>query len=129
MKKIMVVDDTAVWRQLSFNLLSEAGYRVTEADSGERAIELARALPSFDLVIMDFGMPELNGIDTARVLRSISGYESVPIILLTAEEFPGDCNHPPAPFVDGYVDKKHVSGQLLDCVKLHLNETRSQLQS
>ncbi|HEX8137944.1 MAG TPA: response regulator [Pyrinomonadaceae bacterium] len=127
MKKIMVVDDTAVWRQLSFNLLSEAGYRVIEADSGERAIELARSLPSPDLVIMDFGMPELNGIDTARVLRSISGYESVPIILLTAEEFPGDCSHPPAPYVDGYVDKKHVSGQLLDCVKLHLNETRSRV--
>jgi CheY-like chemotaxis protein len=127
MKKIMVVDDTAVWRQLSFNLLSEAGYRVIEADSGERAIELARSLPSPDLVIMDFGMPELNGIDTAERLRSISGYESVPIILLTAEEFPGDCNHPPAPFVDGYVDKKHVSGQLLDCVKLHLNETSSRV--
>jgi two-component system, chemotaxis family, chemotaxis protein CheY len=123
MKKIMVVDDTAVWRQLSLNLLSEAGYRVIEADSGERAIELARSLSSLDLVIMDFAMPELNGIDTARALRSISGYESVPIILLTAEKFPGDCDDPPAPYVDGYVDKKHVSGQLLDCVKLHLNET------
>jgi CheY-like chemotaxis protein len=126
MKKIMVVDDTPVWRQLSFNLLSEAGYRVIEADSGEQAIELASSLSPLDLVIMDFGMPRLNGIDTAQRLRSISGYESVPIILLTAEEFPGDCDHPPAPFVDGYVDKKHVSGQLLDCVKLHLNEARSQ---
>jgi two-component system chemotaxis response regulator CheY len=126
MKKIMVVDDTAVWRQLSFNLLSEAGYRVIEADSGEQAIELARTLASLDLVVMDFGMPKLNGIDTARALRSISGYESVPIILLTADEFPGDCDHPPAPYVDGYVDKKHFSGQLLDCVKLHLNQTRSQ---
>jgi CheY-like chemotaxis protein len=126
MKKIMVVDDTAVWRQLSFNLLSEAGYRVVEAESGERAIELARVLSPLDLVLMDFGMPELNGIDTAKALRSISGYESVPIILLTAEEFPGDCNHSPAPFVNGYVDKKHFSGQLLDCVKQHLNDTRSQ---
>lgn len=126
MKQIMVVDDTAVWRRLSFNLLSEAGYRVIEADSGERALELASSLSPLDLVIMDFGMPRLNGIDTAQRLRSISGYESVPIILLTAEEFPGDCNHPPAPFVDGYVDKRHVSGQLLDCVKLHLNEAHSQ---
>ena len=125
MKQIMVVDDTAVWRRLSFNLLSEAGYRVIEADSGERALELASSLSPLDLVIMDFGMPRLNGIDTAQRLRSISGYESVPIILLTAEEFPGDCNHPPAPFVDGYVDKKHVSGQLLDCVKLHLNEAHN----
>ncbi|HEX8774482.1 MAG TPA: response regulator [Pyrinomonadaceae bacterium] len=126
MKQIMVVDDAAVWRRLSFNLLSEAGYRVIEADSGEKAIELANSLSPLDLVIMDFGMPRLNGIDTAQRLRSISGYESVPIILLTAEEFPGDCDHPPAPFVDGYVDKKHVSGQLLNCVKLHLREARSQ---
>ncbi|HEX8143023.1 MAG TPA: response regulator [Pyrinomonadaceae bacterium] len=126
MKHILVVDDTEVWRRLSINLLSEAGYRVTEADSGERAIELASSRSPLDLVIMDFGMPRLNGIDTAQRLRSISGYESVPIILLTAEEFPGDCNHPPAPYVDGYVDKKHVSGQLLDCVKQHLNEARGQ---
>jgi CheY-like chemotaxis protein len=125
MKQIMVVDDTPVWRRLSFNLLSEAGYRVIEADSGEQALELASSLTPLDLVIMDFGMPRLNGIDTAQRLRSISGYESVPIILLTAEEFPGDCDHAPAPFVDGYVDKRHVSGQLLDCVKLHLNEAHS----
>jgi two-component system chemotaxis response regulator CheY len=126
MKKIMVVDDAEIWRQLSFNILSEAGYRVVEADSGESAIELARSSSPLDLVVMDFGMPKLNGIDTARHLRAISGYESIPIILLTAEEFPGDCDHPPAPFVDGYVDKKHVSGQLVDCVKLHLNAARSQ---
>jgi len=126
MKQILVVDDAAVWRRLSFNLLSEAGYRVIEADSGERAIELASSLTPLDLVIMDFGMPRLNGIDTAQRLRTISGYESVPIILLTAEEFPGACDHPPAPFVDGYVDKKHVSGQLLDCVKLHLREAHGQ---
>jgi two-component system chemotaxis response regulator CheY len=126
MKQIMVVDDAEIWRQLSFTLLSEAGYRVVEADSGERAIELAHSLSPLDLVVMDFGMPKLNGIDTAKHLRAISGYESVPIILLTAEEFPGDCDHPPAPFVDGYVDKKHVSGQLVDCVKLHLDTTRTQ---
>ncbi|HYY58826.1 MAG TPA: response regulator [Pyrinomonadaceae bacterium] len=126
MKKIMVVDDAEIWRRLSFNLLSEAGYRVVEADSGESAIELARSSSPLDLVVMDFGMPKLNGLDTAKHLRAISGYESIPIILLTAEEFPGDCKHPPAPFVDGYVDKKHVSGQLVDCVKLHLNGARSQ---
>lgn len=120
MKKILVVDDAAVWRRLSFNLLSEAGYRVREAESGLQALEVARSSPNFDLVVMDFGMPELNGIDTAKHLRSISGYESVPIILLTAEEFPGDCDTPPAPFVDGYVDKRYVSGQLVDCVNLHL---------
>jgi CheY-like chemotaxis protein len=120
MKKILIVDDTDVWRRLSFNLLSEAGYRILEAESGERAIELARSVSQLDLVVINFGMPKLKGIDTARLLRAISGYESVPTILLTAEDFPGDCDHPPAPFVDGHVDKKHVSGQLLDCVKLHL---------
>ncbi|HEV2912879.1 MAG TPA: response regulator [Pyrinomonadaceae bacterium] len=125
MKKIMVVDDAEIWRRLSFNLLSEAGFRVVEADSGESAIELARSSSPLDLVVMDFGMPRLNGIDTARHLRAISGYESIPIILLTGEKFPGDCEHPPAPFVDGYVDKKHVSRQLVDCVKLHLDAARS----
>ena len=74
-----------------------------------------------DVVVMDIGMPSLNGIEAARLLRQLPGCERVPIILLTAEDFPGDCDETPAPFVTGYVDKKRIFTDLADCVGRHLD--------
>ena len=119
MKNILVVDDTDSWRQLSNEILSRAGYQVTEAESGKIALQLARASPP-DLILTDLDMPDLNGIETARCLRALSGCDSVPIILLTTEEMDGDCDDPPAPYINGYIDKKYTAAKLLDCVEQHL---------
>ncbi len=120
MSNILVVDDSEIWRRLSKEVLSTQGRRISEAESGERAVELARTLAP-DLVVMDYGMPTLNGIEASRLLREVPGCERVPIILLTAEDFPGDCRETPLPFVNGYVDKKRIFSDLADCVGRHLD--------
>jgi CheY-like chemotaxis protein len=119
MPNILIVDDSDIWRRLAKDVLKKNAYHMFEADSGERALEVARET-STDLVVMDYRLNRLNGLDVARSLRDISGYENVPIILITSENFPGDCKQTPAPFVDGYIDKKHLIKDLDDCVKLHL---------
>ena len=119
MPNILIVDDSDIWRRLAKDLLKKNAYRMFEADSGQRALELARETP-FDLVIIDYRMDSLDGLETSKSMREISGYEVVPIILITSENFPGDCLHPPAPHVDGYVDKRHLIRELDDCVRLHL---------
>lgn len=121
MTNILIVDDSDIWRRLTKDILKKNPYRLFEADSGERALEVARDTP-VDLVIMDYRMHRLNGLDTSRQLRDIPGYEQVPVILITSENFPGDCRETPAPHVDGYVDKKHLIHELDDCVKHHLGE-------
>jgi len=120
MLNILIVDDSDIWRRLAKDILKKNPYRMFEADSGERALEVAREIP-LDLVIMDYRMHRLNGLDTSRQLREIPGYEQVPVILITSENFPGDCEETPAPYVDGYVDKKHLIQDLDDCVKRHLD--------
>jgi CheY-like chemotaxis protein len=100
-------------------VLKKNAYQMVEADSGEQALQVARATAT-DLVVIDYRMNRLDGLETARSLREIPGYEGVPIILITSENFPGDCEQTPAPFVDGYIDKKHLITNLDDCVKLHL---------
>ena len=120
MLNILIVDDSDIWRRLAKDILKKNPYRMFEADSGERALEVAREIP-LDLVIMDYRMHHLNGLDTSRQLREIPGYEQVPVILITSENFPGDCEETPAPYVDGYVDKKHLIQDLDDCVRRHLD--------
>lgn len=124
MPNILIVDDSDIWRRLAKDVLRKNPYRMFEADSGERALEVARETP-LDLVIMDYRMHRLDGLDTSRQLREIPGCEQVPVILITSENFPGNCEETPAPHVDGYVDKKHLIQDLDDCVKLHLDRSAS----
>ncbi|MCA1565353.1 MAG: response regulator [Acidobacteria bacterium] len=120
MTNILIVDDSDIWRRLTKDVLRKNPYRLLEADSGEQALEVARETP-FDLVIMDYRMHLLNGLDTSRQLRQIPGYEDIPVILITSENFPGDCEETPVADVDGYVDKKNLIHELDDCVKRHLD--------
>lgn len=117
--RILVADDSAVWRRLIQEILSSAGYRVTLADSGEKAIEAAQITPH-EMIFLDLNMPGLSGLDTTRKMRQLPGLQSVPIILLTDEDLAGDCEDPPAPDVDGYLQKRDALDQLVDCVKSHL---------
>jgi two-component system, cell cycle sensor histidine kinase and response regulator CckA len=69
-RRVLVVDDVSVVRQAVFRFLSEAGARVFEAASIGEALEvLGTARPPVQLVITDVVMPEMNGVDMARVIR------------------------------------------------------------
>jgi CheY-like chemotaxis protein len=122
MPNILIVDDSDIWRRLTKDVLKKNSYFLLEADSGEQALEVVRETP-VDLIIMDYNMNRLDGLDTSRRLREIPGCEQVPVILITSQKFPGDCEETPAPFVDGYVDKKHLIHDLDDCVKRHLDRS------
>jgi two-component system, cell cycle sensor histidine kinase and response regulator CckA len=69
-RTILVVDDAAIVRRLAFRLLSEAGYRVFEAGGAAEALEvLSMARGRVQLVLVDVVMPEVNGVDLARMVR------------------------------------------------------------
>jgi two-component system alkaline phosphatase synthesis response regulator PhoP len=79
-KTVLVVDDEAKIVEVVGDYLRTAGFSVTTAGDGARAIASARARPP-DLVVLDLGLPGLDGLDVARELRRTS---PVPIIMLTA---------------------------------------------
>ena len=69
-RNILVVDDVGVVRKAAFRLLSEAGYRVFEAESATEALEvLATARQPIDLVLVDVVMPDVGGVALARLIR------------------------------------------------------------
>lgn len=81
--KILAADDEPDLRSLLRILLQHRGYAVTEASSGDEALEILRADPDFDLIIMDIMMPGIDGVETCRTIREFS---TVPLLFLTARD-------------------------------------------
>lgn len=81
-RSALVVDDVADVTEMLAVLLTHAGYDVMTAASARAALEIARAR-QFDVVISDIGMPEMNGYQLAREMRTIPGYETVPMVAVT----------------------------------------------
>jgi class 3 adenylate cyclase len=82
-KTILVVDDTAVTRMLISDMLALSGVRILEADSGERAIQMAGE-HLVDAFLLDIRLPDMNGIELCRAIRAIERYKSAPIVFVTS---------------------------------------------
>ncbi|MBI2379886.1 MAG: response regulator [Gammaproteobacteria bacterium] len=82
--RILVVDEKPESRGLLRIVLSEGGYEVVTAGNAEQAIELAEH-GHFDAVVMDFFLPDQNGIDLALSLRRIRSLAGIPLIVFSAE--------------------------------------------
>ena len=79
-QNIMVVEDDRLNRALLSKVLRQEGYQVLEACDGDMALKILQAVPC-DLVITDFLMPILNGIEFVRQLRSLQ--PQIPVIFIT----------------------------------------------
>ncbi|WP_372572109.1 response regulator transcription factor [Ruegeria jejuensis] len=82
MNNILIVDDDARIRDVVRFALEDSGFRTTEAANGQDAVDLFDKTPA-DLVVMDIGMPEMDGLEACRELRKSS---TVPILFLTARD-------------------------------------------
>ncbi len=82
MNNILIVDDDARIRDVVRFALEDSGFQTTEAGTGQDALELFRKTP-IDLVVLDIGMPEMDGLETCKELRKTS---TVPILFLTARD-------------------------------------------
>ncbi|HEX6304769.1 MAG TPA: response regulator transcription factor [Anaerolineales bacterium] len=86
MKNILVVDDEQKIVQLARDYLQHAGFKVSVAYDGKTALAIVRSEKP-DLVVLDLGLPQLDGLDVTRALRKES---DVPIIMLTARSEESD---------------------------------------
>src|SRR6266571_3627128 len=86
---ILIVDDYLLIRTAVRQVLSELGfYNVVQADNGKAAQDLMRKQP-IDIVIGDWGMPVMSGLDLLKWMRRDDRYCKVPFMMLTAEANPG----------------------------------------
>jgi len=82
-RTILIVDDFDDTRLLLRTWLQKKGYRVVEAENGNRAVAAAESNRP-DLIIMDVEMPELDGLAATRKIRALTNFEEVPIVAVSA---------------------------------------------
>jgi two-component system, chemotaxis family, chemotaxis protein CheY len=83
-KSALVVDDSTSMRQMVAYTLQTAGFSTSEAENGVAALSVSQS-KSFDLVVTDLNMPEMDGITLVKELRKRSEFKFTPILLLTTE--------------------------------------------
>ncbi len=84
--KLLVVDDSSTMRRIIKNTLQRLGYDdVLEAEHGVEAWQIMERTPDINVLITDWNMPEMNGLDLVRKVRAEKKYENMPIIMVTTE--------------------------------------------
>jgi two-component system chemotaxis sensor kinase CheA len=87
-KRVLVVEDSAFFRQLLMPTLSAAGYDVTTAGSGTEALRLRESGAMFDVIVSDIEMPEMDGLQFAQAVRAGGPWVDLPLIALTGHADP-----------------------------------------
>lgn len=83
--KILIVDDSVAMRRMEKNILAQLGYSdVQEAGDGLEALRMV-AGDRFDMILMDWKMPVLSGLETLKQMKSNPDLEAVPVIMVTSE--------------------------------------------
>lgn len=82
--KFLVVDDSVTMRKIVALVLRAEKYEVVEAENGKDALEKLKDT-HFDCFIVDYNMPEMNGISFIKAIRQMAEYTTTPIIMLTTE--------------------------------------------
>ena len=88
--RVLIVEDSEMNRFVAQRFLARLSCEAEEACNGQEAIDLFAADPSYSLILMDWQMPLLDGIDATKAIRQLPGGDSVPIIAMTANVMPGD---------------------------------------
>ena len=87
--KVLLAEDNAINRQVATEILQSQGVKVTLAANGKEAVEALRET-TFDAVLMDIQMPEMDGIEATRIIRGDKKFDRLPIIAITAHAIKGD---------------------------------------
>lgn len=118
--RLLLVDDSAFFRNMLAPMLSACGYSVTLAESGKQALELRDRGAQFDIIVSDIEMPEMDGIAFAETVRSDPTWRNIPIIALSSHTAPHiiERSHQ-AGFVDfvGKFDREGLMESIKDCSK------------
>lgn len=124
MKTILIVDDIASNIKLLKNILENQNYNIKVANSGKRALEIAKKEPIPDLILLDVMMPDMSGYEVCKEIKKHELIKDIPIIFVTAKDSDEDEE---MGFSLGAVDyiKKPISASItLARVKTHLDLTK-----
>jgi two-component system sensor histidine kinase/response regulator len=116
--RVLLAEDNAINQRLAVRLLEKRGYLVRVSNNGKAALEeLERT--TYDLVLMDIQMPEMNGFEATRAIREKEKHTGghIPIIAMTANALKGDEEECLAAGMDGYISKPIRTQEMFNTIE------------
>jgi two-component system chemotaxis response regulator CheY len=123
--RALVIDDSRAIRKVIGNILKEMGWQVTEAVHGLDALAQLEALGCPDLILVDWNMPEMDGLEFIKASRAIPKHKNVPMMMVTTET---EMERMAQAFIAGvneYLMKPFNKNQLIEKLQLLGVEMRS----
>ena len=115
-RRILVVDDQEDNRRILRDLLTNSGFEVIQAETGEQAVALAEAhVP--DLILMDIQLPDIDGYEATRRIKATPALRATPLIVVTSYALSGDEAKALAAGAEAYVSKPFSPRALLAKVR------------
>lgn len=124
MARILIVEDNALNRALYEAMLGPEGYELTLATTALEGLELA-LLERPEVILMDIGLPVIDGLEATRRLRENPANRSIRILAVSAHTLEGDRQRAVAAGCDGFVSKPIHKGTLLAEIRRQLERNRA----
>ncbi len=83
--RALVVDDSRAIRAVLKRMLGELGFQTAEAGDGRQALDVLEEAGQFDIVLVDWNMPEMNGLELVKAVRTLSSFDAMPMLMVTTE--------------------------------------------
>ena len=122
-ESLLIAEDDLLLLPLLLATFRTSGLRLITAGTGTKALDLARAERP-DLVLLDVGLPELNGYQVCKALKTDPATASIQVVMLTARAGPADQRLAAAAGADAYLTKPFSPGELLVAVMSLLRPER-----
>jgi CheY-like chemotaxis protein len=119
-QKVLIVDDDARNIFALTSVLENHEMDILSATNGRQAIELIESTPDLNMVLMDIMMPEMDGYETMREIRSKPEFRTLPILALTAKAMKGDREKCLDAGASDYISKPVNTDQLLSLLRVWL---------
>jgi two-component system sensor histidine kinase/response regulator len=122
--RILLAEDNAVNQALAVRMLEKKGFEVTVAPTGRAVLEWLEA-QSFDVILMDVQMPEMDGLEATRLIRERekTTAQHIPIVAMTAHAMVGDKERCLASGMDSYISKPLRSNELIGIIDALVSAT------
>jgi HAMP domain-containing protein/CheY-like chemotaxis protein len=121
-RKVLIVDDDVRNIFALTSALESYNMKVLHAENGQRAIELLKATPAIEAVLMDIMMPEMDGYEAISEIRKMDNFKALPIIALTAKAMKADRDHCLEVGASDYISKPLDIDQLFSLLRVWLSD-------
>ena len=124
--RVLLAEDNDLNAEIAEIQLEELGMKVTRANDGKQAVELFSDNPAdtFDVILMDIMMPQMNGYEATKAIRSLSNRPdgcSIPIIAMTANAFAEDVQASMDAGMNGHLSKPIVMDEVVKTIARNLD--------